>query len=743
MTKKALADTISPFQYCLVIVKQALPYPITYITRHGVADVAGGSQLENLMYRRVQVQLRNKPVIGFVIEQFTEPTAEIRDLQRRNIVFKEIQALIDEKPLLSDTNKNFAKWLIRYYFAEPFEVYSLFFTFSAKTIAMQQAWALKEKQEKEIQKDTGPRSLPLPIALNDEQEKAVASVEKQSKHFSMFLLHGVTGSGKSYVYVKLALQAKQRRQVSLILVPEISLVFQMKALFLKYFAEHEIALLHSMVAGKQRYLTQKKIQEGKIAVLIGTRSALFASHLDALGIIIVDEEHESAYKNSSAPRYHVRHAAQHLAKLHAIPLVLASATPSFESYYWAKRDIIKKLPLTKTFSKVQAPKIAILQRKPSSRLNEKSSLNEKENYKALSRHTQRALLATLEAGKQALVFLNKRGFSSLVSCEVCGFHPCCPSCDLSLTYHKQRGIMLCHYCGFNQKYTGECFECGRQELSFKRMGTERTLEKLESLFPQYQVARFDSDALKTSNKIDKLLQAFAKKEVQMLVGTQMMAKGHDFENVKLMVILSPENMLALPDFRSKERVFAALVQSAGRVGRRDESGEVLIETALLNDRVLALAATGQHELFYSEQLKERKNLFYPPFSKMINFVFRGKNKTESFKAARLFQERLKKSFHHVTKTEADKARKDGGNQRHASLPLKPAPATKAQILGPTECLLFRLKDYYRYHVLVKTNAIGSTWLSIAKLLRESPGGIAGYSKTAVYMEIDVDPVDLF
>ena len=447
------------------------------------------------------------------------------------------------------------------------------------------------------------------VKLNSDQEYAVNTVNT-TNGFKPFLLYGVTGSGKTEVYMHMIKNVIDNKKSAIVLVPEISLTPQLVGNFRKRFGSG-IAVLHSGLSDGEKYDEWRKIVRGEVSIVIGARSAIFAP-LTNLGIIIIDEEHTSTYKQDSNPRYHAIDVALLRAKYNKIPIVLGSATPSLESYTRASVGVYTLLKLPKRISS-NLPSVKLID----------MTIEIKKGYKIISKELLDRLNDVLSKGEQAIILLNRRGYSTTVSCHSCGYKVVCPNCDIPLTYHKKTNTMKCHYCNYTTYKPDTCPECKSHEINGLGLGTEKLEEEIKRLLPTSKVIRMDVDTTSTKGSHKRIFEAFKNHEYDILVGTQMISKGLDFANVTLVGVINGDASLNIPDFRSSERTFSLLNQVAGRAGRGDKKGSVIIQGFNLNHYSIEKASVHDYIGFYEEEMKVRKILKYPPYYNLSMITISG------------------------------------------------------------------------------------------------------------------------
>ena len=458
--------------------------------------------------------------------------------------------------------------------------------------------------------------------LSEEQENAALdicnSIENQLG--KSFLIHGVTNSGKTEVYIRAVKSAIARGKSAIVLVPEIALSSQIAERFSKRFGKEQVAIMHSKLKTSERLAEWMRIKSGEAKIVVGARTAVFAPASD-IGVIIIDEEHESTYKSDHNPKFETVDVAFRRSKYHNATLVLGSATPSIVSYNRAMDGIYQLIEMKNRIGNSIMPEVQIVDMRDELRSG---------NSSIISRQLLASIAQTVKDGDQVILFLNRRGFSTQVLCPECGYIMMCPDCDITLTYHKKENAAICHYCGRKFKIPKVCPECGNNNLSFIGTGTERLEETIEELVPNAKVERFDLDTAKNSSEIKKTLRHFNSGKTNILVGTQILAKGLDFKNVGLVGIILADSSLNIPDYRSPERTFQLITQVSGRAGREGGKSKVILQTYQPEDDTIKKAANRDYYGFYEQELAHRKNMNYPPFSDIITVIFVDKkgSKTE-------------------------------------------------------------------------------------------------------------------
>jgi primosomal protein N' (replication factor Y) len=523
--------------------------------------------------------------------------------------------------------------------------------------------------------------------------------------FKPFLLHGVTGSGKTEIYMRAIEEVLRQGKEALVLVPEISLTPQTIRSFRGRCGD--IAVLHSHMQQSQRGGHWRRIYHGKVHVVVGARSAIFAPTRN-LGLIVIDEEHETNFKQETTPRYHARDVAVMRARLENIPILLGSATPSLESWHNAQRGQYTLLQLPRRVLDRPMPHVHLI--------DLRHDKHPDKHLHGIAPSLERAMTQALDQSGQVILLLNRRGFSTHLLCPSCGHVEMCKFCDLALTFHKDRNITQCHYCGYEDKPATKCPECGFAQIRFHGMGTEKLEAEIAAKFPRKVVQRMDSDTTQRPGSHKKFLEAFRKGEIDILLGTQMIAKGLDFPNVTLVGVINADVGLHHADFRAPERTFQLLAQVAGRTGRGERGGKVLVQSFNPEHPSIALAARHDFLTFAAGEMANRRKHNYPPFQRMARIVIKGKDE----KAAGDYADRLAAAF--------------GPAMLAAQTPGE--PAQELRVLGPAQAPLYRLKNVYRFHFQLQSSS--SAYLHQV-LRRVVPSVKAPHS---VELAIDVDPQDM-
>lgn len=458
------------------------------------------------------------------------------------------------------------------------------------------------------------------LKLTEEQQIAYNKVEQSiiNKKYNEFLLYGVTGSGKTEIYLQLIKKVLEEKKTAIVLVPEISLTPQMLDRFISRFGKDEIAVLHSKLSIGERHDEWKKIKEGKIKIVIGARSAIFAP-LENLGIVIIDEEHDSSYKSESTPKYNAKEIASLIAKVNNCPVLLGSATPDLSTFYKAENGDIELLKLTRRANNSNLPQVKVVDLKLELANGNRSMLS-MDLYSAIEENLKNKL--------QTILFLNRRGYSTFIMCRDCGYTVKCPNCNISLTYHKFGNVLKCHYCGHEEKVVSVCPECGSQKIRYFGTGTQKLEQEINKLFPKASTIRMDVDTVTKKNSHEVILNKFKDENIDILIGTQMVVKGHHFPNVTLVGVITADSSLNIDDYRANERTFQILTQVAGRAGRESKPGKVIIQSYTPENFSIECSKKQDYNKFYETEIALRKQLKYPPFCDIIVVGFNSTNEKE-------------------------------------------------------------------------------------------------------------------
>ncbi|MGH4122298.1 MAG: primosomal protein N' [Clostridium sp.] len=535
--------------------------------------------------------------------------------------------------------------------------------------------------------------------LNDKQQQSVDFIINSKK--KKFLMHGVTGSGKTEIYMNLVSYMLKENKQSIILIPEISLTPQMVERFKGRFGR-DIAVFHSRLSDGERFDEWMRVKFGSVKIAIGARSAIFLP-FENLGLIVIDEEHELSYKSDSDPKFDAREIAYMKCELENCKLLLGSATPSIESYYRASIKELELITINDRADGAAMPKVEIVDMR-------EELMNG--NRSMFSRLLHEGIIEALSKKEQVILFLNRRGFSTFVSCRKCGYVFKCKKCDISLTYHNSGEYLTCHYCGEKEKISKTCPSCGSSYVKYFGVGTEKIEQEINRIFPSAKTLRMDFDTTRNKNSYEYIYNTFKNREADILIGTQMVAKGLDFENVTLVGVIAADLSLNLPDFRAFERTFQLLTQVSGRSGRGKKEGSVVIQTYSADNTTIQYAAANDYDSFYKNEIMMRKAMDYPPFTRILVITMSSEN-----------ENLLIKSIQNV-----------GINLKY-----KLENNDKITLLGPCPCGISKIKNFYRWQIIIKGNIEENTAQNIKNLVYELVKDVY----TSIRVSIDINPSSMF
>ena len=645
----------------------------------GTVRGAEASAPVSLVGKRAAVRFGSRKLTGFIIAEHHElpkscpfAAADIKPIDR----------VIDAEPLFGAEQVELARWMSHFYIC-------------AEGVALSAMLPSGKREAGELNTEgfelNGTDFSAAAFNLSDEQTAAVDAITGCNTG-DFFYVYGITGSGKTEVFLQAASRVLAAGKSVIYLVPEITLSHQVAETVRQRFGDR-CAVLHSGLTGSKRLAEWRRIARGEARIIVGVRSAVFAPVCN-LGLIIIDEEHDGSYKSGFTPRYHARQVAMYLCKKHGCPLVMGSATPSVEAWHLMQTGGIHTLRLTRRLSGGALPRIRI-----------ESLLN---TQGALSGALIEEMRRTKSQGKQSIIFLNRRGFSHFFKCKNCGHEVLCKNCSVPLTLHKSEGLMKCHYCGWTSKPPAACPECGSIEAGYTSIGTEYIEEQVRKTFPDCTIQRIDTDVLQKNKETVQILHDFRDGKIDILLGTQMIAKGLNFPGVRLVGIALADTGLQMPDFRASERSFSLIMQVAGRAGRYVPDGEVIIQTYNPYHPAIVCAQHSDAESFYSQELQQRRVLEFPPFARLIRLVFRSKDEQQAESAAYSACSVLKELL----------------------------PAAGVEILGPSDCMLSMVAGNYRFQLLLRAAVLAPVQKAVYRFITEyrCPAG--------VYIETDVDPISL-
>ena len=632
--------------------------------------------------KRAWVSFGKMRLVGYIIGLSDE--AEVKNV-------KPLQRLIDEYPIINPELLKLTKWVSDYYLCSWGEAIAS----TIPGVLRKGKTAIKPK--KPFKEEEFESSYDLAPTLEQDMALKLIKSSLDKKEKSVFLLHGITASGKTEVYLQAISFALSQGRSSIMLVPEISLTPQAVERFKSRFGK-SVAIVHSRLIGSMRFREWQRIKTGEAKVIVGVRSAIFSPVKD-LGLVIVDEEHENSYKQEDVPRYHARDVAVKRASINNAVTVLGSATPSLESFYNAKKKLYKLISLTKRIENKDLPRVRIV--------DMKRELMHRRRPSVFSRVLKDELEKTLTRKEQAMLFLNRRGFSTSIICKKCGLVAKCKKCDSVMVYHFAEKKIICHYCNYKAEVPNICPKCNSGYMRFQGMGTERIESELHRYFPEGASERMDTDSMRKRGSHDKVLTRFLKHGIDVLVGTQMIAKGHDFPKVTLVGVVAADTTLNIPDFRASERTFNLLTQVAGRAGRGKQEGLVVIQTYTPGHYAITTASKHDYNSFYKKEIAIREELKLPPFVHIIKLVLRSKNEERLLDGSSRLAKALKKKFTGSTK-----------------------------VIGPAPAAIPKLRGQYRRNILLKTKDPAGFNMRLREALRtfKRPSG--------VFIAVDVDPMSV-
>ena len=609
----------------------------------------------------------------------------------KEIILKPIEAVLDEEPLIPENLLKLIKWIGQYYI-------------STSGLALKNAipsgiFEGKKCGRTKITYDAAVEPA-KDFTLSAEQKYALSEITKTGS--GVFLLHGVTGSGKTEIYIRAIEEIGD--QEAIVLVPEIALTGQIIDRFRSRFGE-KVAFLHSGLSAGERLSQWRKINNGEVRIAIGVRSAVFAP-FKKLGLIVVDEEHEPSYKQFEGLRYNARDVALARTKIEGIKIILGTATPSIESFYNAKNGKFNYIELKSRIEQRPLPDVEIID----------MTKEEKKTW-SFSNRFLNALKENVSKGRQSLLLLNRRGYSPFLICTDCGHTYKCPACSITLTFHKDTKSLNCHYCGSYIKPQDLCPECNGTRTKNIGIGTQRIEEELNALIPELTLKRMDRDTTRKKLSHYRMVKDMEQKKIDVLMGTQMVAKGHDFPNVTISGVVLADIALNLPDFRSSERTFQLFTQLAGRAGRGEVPGQVYIQTYEPEHYVFDYVRDHDYAGFYQKEVELRKELSYPPFSKLIRIIFSFRNKDSGTKIIKDISGRIKRLSSPIP-------------------PLARGGEGRVEVLGPAPAPIEKIRNLWRWHLIIKGNN--------SKLLRQKALEIIGAIKDVkdIKIDIDVDPINM-
>jgi primosomal protein N' (replication factor Y) len=635
---------------------------------------------------QVLIPFGKRREIGYVVG-FVEK-AEVKKV-------KDILKVTSEQPIFTEKQVELARWMADYYCSFFLTALRLVMPPGTGRLESRELKVESRKREKKKEKLESPKAdYKMADALKPtaEQETALKEIKAavdQNKP-EKILLYGITGSGKTEVYMQAIAHVLDKGRSAIVLVPEISLTPQLIQRFSNRFGDH-IAVLHSHLTQKQRAEEWRRVAAGEARIILGARSAIFAP-VKELGLIVVDEEFETTYKQDKSPRYHARTIAFYLAEQHRAAVILGSATPSIETYFHAEKGEYQKLLLSKRIDDRPLPPVEII------------DMRKKGNF-LLSEKLRQELKNTLEKGEQAILFINRRGFFTFVLCRECGFAIECPQCSISLAYHSDERKVRCNRCGFSADAPAICPRCHSSSIKYFGIGTQRIEKEVADVFSSARILRYDRDSVSKRGSHEAFFAAFAEGKADVLIGTQMVTKGMDVAKVTLVGVVSADTALNLPDFRSGEHTFQLLTQVAGRAGRHHLPGKVIIQTYQPDNYVIRSAVSHDYDGFYKQEIKHREELGYPPFSRLISILISGAEIKKVVKITEDLEGFLKKRI-------------------------------SQGILGPAPAVIPRLRGEWRYHILLKGNDLEKMRTAVAETLEKI------VVPSEIKVVVDVEPMSM-
>ncbi|MCD5390776.1 primosomal protein N' [candidate division NPL-UPA2 bacterium] len=649
--------------------------PIDRIFHYSIPE---GMREEIDVGKRVMVPFAGQRLTGYVVGLSSQaPIARV----------KEIGAVLDPFPIFDSEILQLTRWMADYYACAWGEVLRVASPPRMKRVG-------RKREEKSIEKP--PLLIPTP-----EQAEALKLIGKglEKNNSTTFLLHGVTGSGKTEIYLQSIARVLEKGKQAIVLLPEISLTPQILLRFGSRFWGR-IAPWHSRLSRRERFQEWMRMREGEADIVVGARSAIFAPFKN-LGLIVIDEEHETSYKQTESPKYHAREVALERARLSGAAVILGTATPSLESYFQARRGKYELTELTTRVDGKIMPEVEIV--------DMRKELTVRGNRSIFSLRLQHSMRECLERKEQVILFLNRRGFSTFVLCQKCGQALRCKYCDVSFTYHSKTERLHCHYCNYQEEKPQVCPKCQSGQVGYFGVGTQKVESELRRLLPEARIGRMDSDTTTRKRSYSQILGSFQRHGIDILVGTQMIAKGLDFPRVTLVGVISADTALNLADFRASERTFQLLTQVAGRAGRGDVHGQVIIQTYNPEHYSIQTARLHDYPNFYGQEIKFRRELGYPPFSHLINVTLQSRDGNRLRKVAGKLGRILE------------------ANNREA-----------IDILGPAPAPLARIKGKWRWQIILKGSRTGE----MRELLKESLSQLKEPASGRVRISLDVDPMGM-
>lgn len=722
---KSFKDGQTEKVFALQVAQVAVPLPIPMVFSYLIPEPLLAKAIPGV---RVTVPFRNTEITGYLVA--TESVSTEKKL-------KPILAILDDQPVLSSDMLKLTKWVGEYYGSSWGEAIE-----NALPRWVKYGKKVEKYIEKAKLKNIDPVKTPPEYTLSPDQEKAfeiiknkldigwrmVDGAKPQGAGLTPsalrppssvpILIYGVTGSGKSELYIRAIRQTLKQNRAAICLVPEIALTEQLQRFFAGHFGDN-LEILHSKMTDGERFLTWKRIEMGTCNVVLGPRSAVFAP-VPNLGLIIMDEEHEGSYKQETAPRYHAREVAAWRAQNENALFLMGTATPSLESMALAEHGKIDRVDLTERIDSKAMPKVEVI--------DLKRYQGDKRPSLLFSPPLMREIETNLKSKEGTMLLLNRRGFSTSIRCPTCSEVETCKMCQVALTFHQEKNLFLCHYCNYQKKVSSTCSSCKSPLLRFMGFGTEKVESEIARFFPSAKIARMDADTTKKKDSHEKILEKFREQKIDILIGTQMIAKGFDFPHVTLVGVVLADVGLRLPDFRSSERTFQLLTQFAGRAGRGMKPGRVIIQTWMPEHPSIHFAKEHDFLSFYDHEKRCREEFHYPPYRSLVNIIIRAHDEKKAYLFAREIRD--------VLRSAVCEGRREAGAGSLPPSTIHHPPSSGVEIVGPAPLPFYKLRGHFRWHVMLK---IPKGLLLTPKIYEL----LMGLKKpSAVAFQIDVDPLNI-
>ena len=650
---------------------------------------------------RVFAPFGRRNLIGYIVALQDKSDPVLRH-NGTCIETKELIEILDAEPVVNDEMLKFTRWISDYYLCPWGEVIESAMPewVDVKIVNKREIKRVKERSQKSEVRSQKPKGKDSDFPLTTYQENVINKIKNkidEEKH-QVFLLHGVTGSGKTEVYIRATVEALKKGKKVIVMVPEITLTLQLFQRFSNVFV-NRVAILHSGFTQRERYNEWMKVRNNEVDIVIGARSAVFAP-FENIGLIIVDEEHDTAYKQDTNPRYNGRDIAIVRGKYSNAVVILGSATPSMESFYNSQTSKYEYLHLPGRIDKKSLPLIEIVDIK---------------GVNIISDRLRSEMEKRIEKKEQTLLFINRRGSATFIQCSDCGYVWRCKNCSVSLTYHKKDNLCVCHYCGYSETVSDTCPQCKGYTINYKGKGTQKIEDEIRALFPNSNIERMDRDTVRKRGEAGRILKGIDERSVDILIGTQMIAKGHDYPGITLVGIVSADESLNIPDFRASERTFQLITQVAGRAGRGDINGDVILQTYNPDHYSVKCAKEYDFIGFYNQEGGLREALNYPPYSKMVSFRIEGSNE----KGVEQFSHNFGKILDEIIGWQND-----------------------IEKLGPSKAIIYKIRNRYRWQILLKGRKIGNLKKIVSKATEGAKIRLQKTSKGNIKLDIDIDPINL-